>query len=444
MNYHLNYNYSLRKNINGEYTLYNKASLKTYYISRKLYYILKYFLYQSIPISYVEDEGRKYGIDLSDFFRLLNQKEFTDLLVHEEIYTTRIGKYDLTEKELPPGTMFSPERVEFFITKHCNLSCKHCFEGSAPKFPIKEFTSSEMERIVNQLEVAGIKTLKITGGEPFTHPNIDELVALLSKVHFETMILTNALLLNERRIELIKKNNIQLGISLDGMSSITHDFIRGQGSFIALKKVLLALRRSKVTFSVTCTANKMNLSEIDGIIDYVLGELNANSLFISRLRSIGRAVDNNELVLNNTENNFVQDICMAKQKKYGERLILADDSTMKAQSVGNRIACSAGNSIFALDENFDIYPCIFGIGHNECKIGNLLTNNISEIWRSSKWNAYRGGTLLSDLRDCKGCRLNKLCVMKNCRLRPVFEGQSFYDAVSYCEWKSLARNKDAN
>ena len=82
MNYHLNYNYSLRKNINGEYTLYNKASLKTYYISRKLYYILKYFLYQSIPISYVEDEGRKYGIDLSDFFRLLNQKEFTDLLVH--------------------------------------------------------------------------------------------------------------------------------------------------------------------------------------------------------------------------------------------------------------------------------------------------------------------------------------------------------------------------
>ena len=94
MNYHLNYNYSLRKNINGEYTLYNKASLKTYYISRKLYYILKYFLHQSIPISYVEDEGRKYGIDLSDFFRLLNQKEFADLLVHEEIYTTRIGKYD--------------------------------------------------------------------------------------------------------------------------------------------------------------------------------------------------------------------------------------------------------------------------------------------------------------------------------------------------------------
>lgn len=444
MNYHLNYNYTLRKGIKGEYTLYNKASLKTYYISCKLYYILKYFFHQSIPMSYVEDEGKKYGIDLSDFFRLLNQKEFADLLIHEEQYTTRIEKYDLTDKELPLGTMFSPERVEFFITKHCNLSCKHCFEGSAPKFPIKKFTSSEMERIVNQLEIAGIKTLKITGGEPFTHPNIDELLIFLAKVHFETMILTNALLLNEKRIELIKKGNIQLGISLDGISSPTHDFIRGKGSFLALKKVLTELSRNKVTFSITCTANKINISEIENLIDYVLGELNASTLFISRLRPIGRATNNLGLVLNNIENDFVQKICIKKQETYGERLILADDSTMKTVSSGNRIACSAGNSIFALDENFDIYPCIFGIQHIECKIGNLLSNNLSDIWKSSKWNAYRGGTLLNDLTDCKDCKLNKHCMMKNCRLRPVFEGQSFYNAVSYCEGKSLLTNKMPN
>lgn len=444
MNYHLNYNYSLRKSINGEYILYNKASLKTYYISCKLYYILKYFYHQSIPMSYIEDEGKKYGIDLSDFFRLLRQKEFANLLVHEEEYTTRGEKYNLTDKELPSGTMLSPERVEFFITKHCNLSCKHCFEGAAPKFSIKPFTSSEMERFINQLEIAGIKTLKITGGEPFTHPNIDELLMLLSKVHFETMILSNALLLNEKRMELIKKGNIQLGISLDGVSSSTHDFIRGKGTYSALKKVLSKLSRNKITFSITCTANKKNISEIKSLIDYVLGDLNANTLFISRLRPMGRAIDNLGLVLNNEENDFVKKICIKKQKRYGERLILADDSTMKVKSAGNRIACSAGNSIFALDENFDIYPCVFGIGHTECKIGNILSNNICDIWKSPKWNAYRGETLLSDLKDCKDCRLNQHCIMKNCRLRPVFEGQTFYDAVSYCEGKTRLMNKANN
>ncbi len=98
---------------------------------------------------------------------------------------------------------------------------------------------------------------------------------------------------------------------------------------------------------------------------------------------------------------------------------------MKVKSAGNRIACSAGNSIFALDGNFDIYPCVFGIGHTECKIGNILSNNICDIWKSPKWNAYRGETLLSDLKDCKDCRLNQHCIMKNCRLRPVFEGQTF-------------------
>ena len=441
MNYHLNYNYTLRKELNGYYSLYDKVSLKTYHISCKLYYILRYFFHQSIPISYIEDEGRKYDIDLSDFFQLLKRKEFTDLLVPIEQIPTEIAKYDLTDKELPLGTMLHPERVEFFITKHCNLSCKHCFEGSAPKFQIRTFTSSELNKIVNQFEIAEIKTLKITGGEPFAHPNIDELLILLGKVHFETMILTNALLLNEKRIKLIKDNNIQLGISLDGTSSYTHDFIRGRGSFLSLKKILEKLSKSKVTFSITCTANKKNILEIENLIDYVLGDLNANTLFVSRLRPIGRATNNLNLVLNDSENNFVRKICTRKQTKYGERLILADDSTIKTTTEGDRIACSAGNSIFALDENFDVYPCVFGIGHTECKIGNLLSNNICDIWKSPKWNAYRGNTLLSDLKDCKDCRLNQHCIMKNCRLRPVFEGQTFYDAVSYCEGKTRLINK---
>lgn len=34
--------------------------------------------------------------------------------------------------------------------------------------------------------------------------------------------------------------------------------------------------------------------------------------------------------------------------------------------------------------------------------------------------------------------------MKNCRLRPVFEGQTFYDAVSYCEGKTILMNKANN
>jgi len=59
MKYLLNYNYSLRNDTEGVYMLYNKASLKTYYISCKLYYILKYFYKQAISLSYLKEEGQK-------------------------------------------------------------------------------------------------------------------------------------------------------------------------------------------------------------------------------------------------------------------------------------------------------------------------------------------------------------------------------------------------
>lgn len=435
MNYILNYNYTLRNDSEGVYVLYNKKSLKTYYISCKLYYILKYFYNQAISFSFIRDEGAKHGIDLTDFFAFLEQKDFLDLLIPEPEYKKRINvNYKISDTELPTGTMSSPERVEFFLTRHCNLSCKHCFEGSAPKFSIKDFTDAELERVVEQLEVAGIKTLKITGGEPFSHPNIKKFLTLLANVHYETMILTNALLLDTDHIKMIKKANIQLGISLDGISNLTHDYIRGKGTFLILKGILEELKRNHVTFSITCTVNKRNIFEIEKLIDYVLLELNADSLFVSRLRPVGRAAYNTDLILDDNENKFIQQLCLEK-KKYGERLILADDSTMRLTSSINRIACSAGNSLFALDENFDVYPCIFGVGHKEYKIGNLLSQDICDIWKSSKWDIYRGGTTLDVLTDCKDCKLNTYCIMKNYRLRPVFEGQTFYDAVSYCEMK---------
>lgn len=50
-----------------------------------------------------------------------------------------------------------------------------------------------------------------------------------------------------------------------------------------------------------------------------------------------------------------------------------------------------------------------------------------------KWQRFRGGTTVEQLYDCKDCKLKNVCMMRNCRLRPVYEGNTFFDSVSYCE-----------
>lgn len=177
-----------------------------------------------------------------------------------------------------------------------------------------------------------------------------------------------------------------MGISLDGMTSDTHDFIRGKGACDKLIRILKILSLEDIKFSITCTINKKNLCQIDEIIDYSLNELGAQTLFLNRLRPMGRMNQNTNIVLSEQENDNVYKLYLNQKGKYNKRIILADDSALKSNSHDNKIVCAAGNSLIAIDENFNVYPCIYGIDNPEYKMGNLIDQNLDVIWKSSKWN----------------------------------------------------------
>ena len=424
--------YVLRKERKDVHVLYNRATLLKSVISPKLYLLLSLFRNDVVSISELKDSCSKNGIDFSDFSLFISNPKYSDVLieVQEDYHPIDIS---VPQIDTPSSVQPSPARIDFFITKHCNLACKHCFEGSSPQFKNRYFSEIEIKQIIRQLEATNIQTLKITGGEPFSHPNIDTLLCLLKDCHFETIILTNALLLTPERISLIKKGDFQLGISLDGISPYTHDYIRGKGAFKRLDEILIKLKQSDITFCVTCTVNHRNYNELPEIATKAIEYYGAKSLFLNRLRPMGRSTSNNELILSEEENEQVQHLCKELEQKYPNKILLGDDSIIECNNIGDVIECSAGNSLFAIDENFDVFPCIYGIGNPDFLIGNLITDGITNIWQSSKWHRFRRGTKLEDLVECNNCIFNKKCSTKNCRLKPVYEGLSFYDAVSYCK-----------
>lgn len=78
------------------------------------------------------------GINMDDFLVFLRNPEFIDLLVPTK-ESFCIPDFYKDKKNLSPLTEISPGRIDFVITKHCNLACKHCFEGASPKFGIREY-----------------------------------------------------------------------------------------------------------------------------------------------------------------------------------------------------------------------------------------------------------------------------------------------------------------
>lgn len=255
------------------------------------------------------------------------------------------------------------------------------------------------------------------------------------------MFRSNGMLLTEKLIDSIKSSNITLGISLDGITPESHDYIRGKGSFAILQNKLSLLRRAGVSMGITVSVNTKNFLELEDIARYAIESLGVRNLYINQLKPLGRARINNDIFLSESQYLNVIELVNKLEKQYGSIIQLSDDAladdyngkhTMHSIGPQTPLYCAAGNTSLSIDEKLDVYPCVYGNDFEQFKMGNLKLQSLLDIWQSDKWGIFRGQTVLENVKGCANCKNNAICNMKNCRLKPVYDGQDFYSHISYC------------
>ncbi len=130
------------------------------------------------------------------------------------------------------------DHLWFQITgTRCNLECVHCFISCSPHNRRFGFLSPERVKQVLEESVAlGVKEYYYTGGEPFLHPQIVELLELTLQ-YGPVSVLTNGTVLHPqwvRRLavaEVRSLYSLEFRVSLDGFSPQMNDPIRGAGTF---------------------------------------------------------------------------------------------------------------------------------------------------------------------------------------------------------------------
>jgi len=119
----------------------------------------------------------------------------------------------------------------------CNLACTHCFVSAGPGVRTHDMMSrTEVEERVREGLALGVKEFYFTGGEPFLHP---ELIEILSDtlVVGPCSVLTNGTLFTHARLEALarltreSRYSLEIRVSLDGYREEIHDRFRGAGSF---------------------------------------------------------------------------------------------------------------------------------------------------------------------------------------------------------------------
>jgi len=108
-----------------------------------------------------------------------------------------------------------PVLAQIIPARFCNLSCGYCNEYDKVSEPVPLY---EMLRRIDHLGRLGTAMIGLSGGEPLTHPNLDDIIRRMRQTGAIAGMITNGYLLNVERIERLNRAGLDhMQISIDNL-----------------------------------------------------------------------------------------------------------------------------------------------------------------------------------------------------------------------------------
>ena len=322
--------------------------------------------------------------------------------------------------------IMSPYRVYLEVTRACPLQCLHCYADAGPARK-EEISLSEFNNLVTQMIQMKISELIISGGEPFIRKDIFDLLDAALIQGLKVSVLTSGIFIDKSMALRLKNYDIDLRFSLDGVTSETHDFIRGKGN---LEKVISAISILKEEgfqpLSVHFTVNSLNISEILQLPSF-LYRLGIRDVVISTIKPTGRAIKHPELLVGAELMLLVRNrIKIISSNRY---LIFHIHKEKNWDGLG----CPAAHTKCGITADGRITPCVF-LGE-EYEGASIREHSLKELWENDeKMNEVRS---LSSVQGCSSCGGDG-----GCRARALYYSGSLKGADPY--YTEVERYKNTN
>jgi cyclic pyranopterin phosphate synthase len=159
------------------------------------------------------------------------------------------------------------------VTDKCNLRCVYCMpETGLPWLRRDEVLSyEEIAEIVRAAASVGVRTIRLTGGEPLVRRDIQRLVAAISGIDGieEIALSTNGLLLEEQLPALVEAGLTRVNVSLDTLREDRFEAIaRRPGLGAVLSGIDAALAAGLRPLKINCVVMRgANDDEIEGFAE---------------------------------------------------------------------------------------------------------------------------------------------------------------------------------
>lgn len=185
----------------------------------------------------------------------------------------------------PPGG--ASRVIQIHPSLQCNLTCVHCYSGSAPVFK----NGLEVEKIkdrVEELAAFGYNAVALSGGEPFLYRSLEDLLRFTHSLGFFNAITTNAMLLGSERAKKVLGQADLIAVSVDGKPE-QHDKLRNfDGAFKKMEEGVAVVKDHVAYFGFIHTLFPHNWTIMPWLADFAISH-GARLLHLHPLEMAGRA-----------------------------------------------------------------------------------------------------------------------------------------------------------
>lgn len=312
------------------------------------------------------------------------------------------------------------------ITERCNLNCAHCFLSAGPKgdhMSIDDIRNIVMPR----LKGCRVINITLTGGEPFLHPDILDIVSLFKANNIRVGICSNASIIRPEQIEaLVSIGNVHINVSLDGFRAESHGRFRGnEESFAKTISGIRLLGDRHLLQGILVTPNTLaDVHEYAQICEFAI-QNHASYVLMNPLSRMGRGVASvGELGSPDDMMRKIKEIV----EPFRERIEIVDVRFPNEQKLPLS-SCEAGNIIYVFTHG-EVTVCpylIFAARTPQSKhkpsefiVGNILKD--SDI--SKKLDEYDFQKLCQpgNNPECYNCHLGPVCG-KGCPAAIIASGE---------------------
>jgi SynChlorMet cassette radical SAM/SPASM protein ScmE len=329
--------------------------------------------------------------------------------------------------------MPTPKSVGIAITGGCNLHCKYCFYADEMT-ALSDLPTALWLAFFAELGRLGVMDVCLTGGEPFTRPDLFALIDGVIANRMRYSILSNGTLIDEKVLAQFEmgKRRLRLDsiqVSIDGSCAAIHDQSRPHSFERALHGLRL-LKGAGFPVVVRVTINRYNLHDLDNVARLLLEEVGLPSFSTNEAALVGAGCKNQgEISLTAAEQLEAMHTLERLLERYPGRLTAQAGPQPKrkmyaemehARKTGERppswtmgYLSSCGGVFSKVDILHDgtIVPCHMLSG---LALGNLATDSLQEVWRTHP--------TLSALRQRRSIAMQQVPGCEDCDWAPYCNG----------------------